>query len=521
MDGTAQVDPSAQGEASADAAAGVEELLAVHVDRHEVVEDVPRAELLSRLVGHPLSLDEEEASGLLRELLAHRRALSGAVGREVGLHAALADLVQLLRSESPPATAAPAGTAPAGTAPAGTAPAGTAPAATAPAATAPAGTSLAALVSGPTTDALTGLPARDGFLLVVQHELNQRHTASLCILVLEVGLQEEAAADGAGTADGAEVAREAQARLEHGVAVVGRMVHRRVRRSDVAGRVGAARLALLLTACRPEKASMVVRQLEAAVRKAPDGSALRLSFAVAEAARNERAGKVLARAEERLEAALAAARAPSAGLPGAQGTAEGTAGGATDAGVGAGVGAGVDAEAADAGRLALYLGSDPAGYLEAQRLLAARGTALLWARERAQAVALLQAVRPALVLADVMAPPAGGQALLEAVLPRDPAAPVHGVLLAPRRMSTSLQKGRGRTLPVVPTPLEESRLEAALGKLLGAPRPAVPPLESAAEARALAAALLAVVSGPPAPPPPAPTDRPELALVLRRLAARH
>jgi GGDEF domain-containing protein/CheY-like chemotaxis protein len=331
---------------------------------------------------------------------------------------------------------------------------------------------LPPLLGNLVTDALTGLAARATFLQVLQHALNQRQAAQASVLVLEVVWPRPP---------------EAAARDEV-LGMVGRTLPRRLRRSDVVARVGRARFALLLTHCSPDRAAMVSRHLAAEVRMAGAEEGLGVVVGVTEAARGEHAESVLARAEQRLQAGLEAS-AP---------------GGPTAV------------ASSDPGRLAVYVGLQVSGYLEAQRALAPRGTALLWARDSASAAELVTALQPALVLVDVMAPPNGGQALLEKLLPRN--SKVAGVMVAPRRWSATLQKTRGTSFPVLPSPLEESRLEAVLSRVLGAPRPALPPLPTEEAARNLAAVLGTLLVGGEVPMAGL-DERPELDIIRLRIAA--
>jgi GGDEF domain-containing protein len=450
-----------------------EEVLSVTLEDVEFDPSLPRARVLAQLLGLPGELDEAAARALWEEAAAHRHRLGAQLGRAVGMRTALVDLASgLLEGQD-----------------------------FGPTLQALMRDALAPLLKLPATDQLTGLMRRDTFLALLQHELHQRQPAPLAVLSLRVTWQR---------------ALEAQpVRREEVLGLVGRLLPRRLRKSDAVTRLEEGVFAALLTGCRPEKASAIAGHLEGTVKRLFPGLSLGLRVGVTQAERGERAEAVLARAarlREEAHQAHEARREALRALP--------------------------PSAAADR-PLALYLGTSAATYLELQRAFCGRGTPLLWARERATAAGLLAAVEPTLLLADVMLPPGGGLPALQELLaagpaptgatPPGPAATggrPAGALVAPRAWAT-LHKAEGRTatqpslaLPVLALPLDGGQLEPGLAAPLGPPAAPFPPLESETAALVLAAALRTLAHGGAVPEAQLLSlgPRPELDAVRSRLA---
>lgn len=263
-----------------------------------------------------------------------------------------------------------------------------------------------------------------------------------------------------------------------------------VRTSDLVAPLGAGHFAVLLSGCRLSQAHHVVRKLEErlALALAPEASGWRAGLAELE--RGEKAQVLLERA-----AAARPERPPTALRPPTS-----------------------SADEKDLERpLVLYAGASVGTFLQLQQAFGERGALVLWASDRETIVAAHQRLTPALLLADVMLPPSGGHALVEALSRQGTR--TQGFVVAPRRWG-NLERGRSATVPTLQLPLEPAEVRGRLAKILGLASPPLPPLSSEAMAAALRDGLQALVLGLPSDVAPVLERRPELRVLRARLEAQ-
>jgi diguanylate cyclase (GGDEF)-like protein len=136
----------------------------------------------------------------------------------------------------------------------------------------------------------------------------------------------------------------------------------------------------------------------------------------------------------------------------------------------------------------------PGMVLTLQRLTSARGVALVPIGRGDDVEALVNLLRPRLVLADFLFPPRGGQALLEALAP-DEGGPRRRLGLVMPRKGFATQAGRDLTLEVVTAADDDAALHRLLAKVTPKDEAALPALESKTQAGELIRAVHELVVG--------------------------
>ena len=218
----------------------------------------PFATLVRRMIGTELS--EAEARSLFRRVLAHRRAMSDALGRVVDVRVAALDLLTASpdepRRDSQPILVTPA--------------------------------LLEKALEQATLDPLTRLPQRQHFMNLLRHELGQRNPRSVAVVFVDLdGFKE--VNDRHGHASGDEVLRR-----------LARVGSHTIRHADVLARIGGDEFALLLVEADGDIgriAASVVERLRQRFETRTAGYGTSFSAGIAIAEPGETADDLLARAD--------------------------------------------------------------------------------------------------------------------------------------------------------------------------------------------------------------------------------
>ena len=123
--------------------------------------------------------------------------------------------------------------------------------------------------TGADADAETGLPNRDGFLGLLDHEwrLANRGTVESVLVTFEIGADPDRAPNG-----------DAMSKLA--LRIVAEVLEGNVRTTDRVGRVGEATFATVLVGCRLEHVSAFVGRFQAALRRVTDGRSPQVEFSL-------------------------------------------------------------------------------------------------------------------------------------------------------------------------------------------------------------------------------------------------
>jgi diguanylate cyclase (GGDEF)-like protein len=396
----------------------------------------PFAALLAQLLGSR-QVSERLAREVWTRAVAHRRHLAHALGRPVHLRVAALDMVLNQGLLPRPLLVDP--------------------------------DVVNALLEESRTDALTGLPNRRHFTVVLEHEIRQRHRPSVALLDVD-GLKQ--VNDRHGHAQGDAVLR--------GLADVLRSA---CREGDVAARLGGDEFGLVFVDSDEPSARRVLRRIERAFVQAHAELGVGLSHGVVGAGERADPESLLREADRRMYALKRGHASARTEPP----------------------------------PVVLYATQRADRYLAIHGAFAAAGMMVVPARSAGAAVALAQLLMPPLLASDLMYPPRGGLALLEDLGRRAPAR--MRILVAPQRW-----RGVGRSMPegvgflaFPPTP---TAVRNVVRRVAPAVKAACPVLGSRPDAEALLDSVERLVSGARAGAERVPgLDRPELDLVRSLLGA--
>lgn len=225
-----------------------------------------------------------------------------------------------------------------------------------------------------TTDGLTGLANARHFRALLAHELRQRNREPLTLACLDL--------DGFKALND----REGHAAGDRALIEVAAGLRRIGRRGDVVGRLGGDEFALLCIGASLADARQLASRVDEGLRELLDSTGIGLSFGFAQAGEIETPETLLQRADESM---YRTKRARKSGVRPAR----------------------------QERPLALYATTRPDAYYRMRQIFALHGVLLAPAPNAAALTALLALLKPQAVLANVLFPPRGGVATLDALPP--------------------------------------------------------------------------------------------------------
>lgn len=229
----------------------------------------PYRDALQALVGID-DLDEDAAHDYFERILAHRRALSKALAREIHVRVAGLDMMTASPAPSPSAGASTNGRA---------ARRDSHPIVVTPAL-------LERALEKATLDSLTGLPQRAQFMELFRHELRQRRQRSLVVAYIDLDRFKQVN-DELGHARGDEVLR-----------TLARVARETLRSGDVLARLGGDEFVVLFLDVTPAEAYAALRRLRERFEEATAELGTSFSAGIAVAGHAEVAEALLVRADE-------------------------------------------------------------------------------------------------------------------------------------------------------------------------------------------------------------------------------
>ncbi|MCL2722877.1 MAG: GGDEF domain-containing protein [Polyangiaceae bacterium] len=237
--------------------------LTVLVAKFATVTPTPHVEIMRRMLGME-QIGEPTARTLFRRVLAHRRRMSKALGREVHVRVAALDLLILdgahrrkeTEHESRPIVVTPS--------------------------------LIERALDKASADSVTGLPQRAHFMGLVRHELRQRRRRNVAVAFIDLdGFK--TVNDEYGHSAGDEVLR-----------ALARSARITLRSGDLIARVGGDEFALLLLDVSAEEADVAVKRLRARFETRTARYGASFSVGVALAQPGETADSVFMRADARM-----------------------------------------------------------------------------------------------------------------------------------------------------------------------------------------------------------------------------
>ncbi|MCL2777321.1 MAG: GGDEF domain-containing protein [Polyangiaceae bacterium] len=198
--------------------------LAALVAKFAIITSTPYVEILRRMLGME-QVNERAARTLFRRVLAHRRRLSKALGRQVHVRVAALDMLSIRTARSKNDTerdSLPIVVTP---------------------------LFIERALDEASSDSVTGLPQRAHFVSLVRHELCQRHRRNVAVVFIDLdGFKNVNDEHGHGVGD--EVLR-----------IIARLARATLRSGDVIARIGGDEFALLLLEVSTDEAEIVVERL--------------------------------------------------------------------------------------------------------------------------------------------------------------------------------------------------------------------------------------------------------------------
>lgn len=292
-----------------------------------------------------------------------------------------------------------------------------------------------------TTDGLTGLANARHFRSLLTHELKQRHREPLTLASLDL--------DGfKGVND-----RDGHAAGDRALIEVAAGLRKVARRGDVVARVGGDEFAVLFIGATVTQARGLAGRAETNLKDVLARTGMGLSFGFAQVDESETPEALLARADQSMYRTKRARKS------------------------------GAGARVSDR-PLVLYATARPEAYFNLHQLFAAAGVLLAPAPTPAALGALMSLLKPSMVLVNVLFPPKGGLATLDALDEK-----IDAALVVPR---TGWRSRAGLSRPVLAADAADGVLRRLLARLApGSPSPLVPlsSVQQAAEVMHVVAAL--------------------------------